>query len=214
MVWNLEELKSLCIAKNVTYPQDFVETLGRKMDIVKYHIQQAEDAWTKLFQNNLEVRGGSPEWNVAALAAGAESEAAVHVLYTMLDILAQVINAIVLNGALPEKDVNLWSVKSKLPAISSTTPIISKIQQLVDSQAFKYVRAASNTIKHRRLLDLTYRAEYGTGRRNQDGIVFKSFSYDGDLFPEVWIGDILDSYVKPVFDALLEIGNSINDFLR
>ena len=83
-----------------------------------------------------------------------------------------------------------------------------------DSHEFKYINAFVNTIKHRRLLETEYVAEFGMGTRNDDGIQIKAFSYKGDSFPPIWAKDIVGDYQSRILEHIYAIGNAVNDYLR
>jgi hypothetical protein len=131
----------------------------------------------------------------------------------MADILGHIINQVVLCGALPEHNVSLYSVLCELHKKAVAPDILTKVTKFKNSTEFEYIDAFVNTIKHRRILDTNYHAEYGTGKRNDQGILFKNFIYKNKKFPTTWAKDIVGPYRDKIFKDISDIGNSINSYL-
>jgi len=157
---------------------------------------------------------GGQEWNEAVFASTAETEAAAQALFSMGDILAQIVNKSVLKEPLPEAQVSLPEVHKHLEEQGYAPIVVAQIESLQKSNEFKYLSAFVNTIKHRHLLDINFRAERGEGTRNTQGIRFKDFEYKGRNYPVTWATDILNSYKKRIAVLICAVGNAINDYLR
>jgi hypothetical protein len=73
-----------------------------------------------------------------------------------------------------------------------------------------------NTIKHRRLLDTEYHAEFGLDKENTMGIRFQAFTYNRpkkliDNYPVILASTIIEVYM-PKIKALIEsLGMAIEE---
>ncbi|MBI4642075.1 MAG: hypothetical protein HY731_15415 [Candidatus Tectomicrobia bacterium] len=212
MPWNYVEFKDLCNAQGRRDSTVCHNALVFKQDFAEFHANQAADAWSRLFTSGVPISIGGQEWEEAGFAYEAYTEAAVQALHPMADILAQIINLAILGGSLSEDQVSLAKVKKKLECIASD--VLSAINVLEQSQEFCYIAAFANTIKHRRLIDISFHVEYGAGTSNTLGFRFDTFSYKRHTYPAVWGRDILENYRLRVVDLICDIGNTMNDFLR
>lgn len=214
MCWDYEELRKLCNKKGAPDSTVYQNALQWKIWRVDYHAERVEAVWNDLMAKRKgPIEVGGQEWQKAEFASTAETEAAAQALHSMADILAQIVNKVVLDKPIPEGQVYLADVLKKLKRQGNASNIVSKIKLLKSSKEFKYLNAFVNTIKHRRLLDTDYRAEYGQGTRNEKGIRFKAFKYNG-RHPTVWASDILGDYKKRIVDLICAVGNAVNAYLR
>jgi len=216
MKWDLKELNNLCINKNLPDSKVYQESLLWKKELVLFHSKNSNEAWNKLFRRHLHKKliVGNKNWQDAHLASEAHVICAAQALHSMGDILGQIINQVILPGALSEDEVSLRNVLSRLNEEVIAPNIVTKIQQLKDSPEFKYIDAFVNITKHRRILKTEYRAEGGPGTRNDQGIIFKQFNYKNENYPITWAKDIVGPYKNKIFIYICDVGNSINSYLR
>jgi len=217
MCWDFAELRDLCRKRGIGDSTVHQNALQWKLWRADYHAERAQAVWSELDQivkakGAIEV--GGQEWQKAEFASTAETEAAAQALHSMADILAQIVNKAVLKTPLSEAQVSLGKVCEELKRRNCAPIIVSKIESLQNSKEFEYLNAFVNTIKHRHLLDTDYRAEFGNGTRNEEGIRFKAFTYKGRSYSTVWASDILDGYKKRIADLICAVGNAVNDYLR
>ena len=218
MCWDYEELRKLCQAQGVQDSTVHQNALQWKVWRADYHAETAKAIWNELDQVFRAKGGigvvGDRDWQKADFASTAETEAAAQALHSMADILAQIVNKSVLKKPLPETQVTLSKVCEDLKKQMDASNVMSKVVALQTSKEFDYLNAFVNTIKHRRLLDTEWSAEYGKDTRNEEGIRFKAFIYKGRSYSTIWASDILDGYKKRIADLICAVGNAVNDYLR
>jgi hypothetical protein len=217
MCWDFVELRGLCQKQGIADSTVHQNALQWKLWRADYHAERAQAVWSELDQI-VKAKGGiqvgGQEWQKAEFASTAETEAAAQALYSMADILAQIVNKAVLKTPLSEAEVSLSGVRDDLKEQGDAPIVVSKIESLQNSKEFKYLNAFVNTIKHQHLLDTEHRAEFGKGKRNEDGIRFKAFTYKGRSYSTVWASDMLYAYKKRMADLICAVGNAVNDYLR
>jgi hypothetical protein len=211
--WSFKELSSLSSAKNLPDSEQFQVALGWKRRRVKYHAEEYHEIWRHLFSSSDKIQMGGVDWGKAQLAAEANVEAAAQVMHSMADILAQIINKTILKGELKEHSVTLSLVLKKLEKKLNSRGIVSSINKFMDSTEYKYINAFVNTIKHQRLLDITYNIEPEKGTSYPKGICFKEFEYKGKKYERVFAVDILDSYKSYITDLIIDIGHEVNNYI-
>jgi hypothetical protein len=131
----------------------------------------------------------------------------------MVDMLAQIINVVILRGHLAENEV---SAQKLVRWLSNKIPpeILKRLNEFLSGYEFKYVDAFCNTIKHRRLIHSMLRAEYGEGHRNESGIIFFQFRYRKVTYQDTWASDILQKYREAFYEHITCVGLAINKFLK
>jgi len=92
--------------------------------------------------------------------------------------------------------------------------VLTDLNPLLFSNEFNYSEAFCNIIKHRRLIETEYRAEYGGDYRNEEGLVFVEFNYRDITFHKTWAKDIIGKYREEIFRLVDEVGLKINDFVK
>lgn len=136
-----------------------------------------------------------------------------------VDILAQLINLIVLEAEFEEWDVKLYKIiekiKCKSEEVYSSLKKFDFIHKDCD-HSFLYVRSFCNTTKHIKLVDINYRQhiDFTEGGRVQEGVWLKEFNYNGNTFKAVWGQEIIDKYANNIFDTIYEVGLSIIEYLK
>ena len=131
----------------------------------------------------------------------------------MADILGQIINQVLLCGTLPRNKVSLNNVLRELNKKAIAPNILTKVTKFKNSTEFEYIDTFVSTTKHRRVLGTNYHAEYETGKRNDQGILFKNIIYKNKKFPTIWAKDIVGPYRAKIFKDICDVGNSINSYI-
>lgn len=216
--WNIEELRKLYIVKvvrkNELLLEEFLSSIGQKMERANYHAQKAKEAWEEFFKASI-VTIPSPQFDVATNVSVAETEALVNILNSMADILAQVINMTLLelvNQSMPEDEVFAYKVLDKLSKFIQYKDVTNALALFLNSGEFKYINAFCNTMKHRKLLDIGYHLHinYREKGKIQEGLRFKEFSYKGATFPITWSAAIREDYRFKIYDYICDVGVTIN----
>jgi hypothetical protein len=132
----------------------------------------------------------------------------------MVDILAQIINVVILKKRIREENVTSWNVFNYLKS-HNIAPYVSELMgKLLESNEFQYINAFCNTIKHRRLINTRFRAEYGENYRNESGIKFVEFNYKGVTYPETWGSDFLGNKTVRIRDLVTDVRIAINKYVQ
>jgi len=210
--WDLEELGRLCSQRGIPSPTTYQTSLQWRFWRASFHAKRAHAVWEELFGQPFTL--GDERFNRAAFSFEADVEACIQALHSMADMLAQIINVVILGGHFQEHQVSLWKVTDRLEKMGIAPQVALQARKLLDSPEFGYVDAFSNTIKHRRLVFTKFQAEYGGNYRNEAGLLFKAFEYKGESHPETWGNDILDNYRHRFFELVNDVGLSINNLLR
>jgi len=169
MKWDFKKLNKICKTKKLPDSKAYQKALVWKRELALFHSAQSNVVWDKLFCTHQKLIVGDKKWWDTHIASEAHVIVATQVLHSMADIL-EIINQVVLCGALPEHNVSLYSVLCELHKKAVAPNIFTKVTKFKNSTEFEYIDAFVNTIKHRRILDTNYHAEYGTGKRNDQGI--------------------------------------------
>lgn len=216
--WDIEELRKLyttkVVRKNELLLEEFLSSIGQKIDRANYHAQKAKEVWKDFFKPSI-VSIPSPEFDSTTNVSVAETEALVNVLNSIADILAQVINITLLelvNQSIPEDEVFAYKVLDKLSKFPQYQNVTKVFSSFLNSSEFKYINAFCNTMKHRKLLDIDYHLHinYREKGKVQEGLRFKEFNYKGTSFPVTWSVAIQESYRVKIYDCICDVGIEIN----
>jgi len=217
MTWDCEELRTLCHRHALPDSTTYQNALQWKLQRADYHAESAQEAWSeidRIAEEKGRIQVGGKEWMAAEFAVTAETEAAAQVLHSMLDVLSQIVNLTLLQPPLSEAEASLHKVIRKLGEQNRAPQVATELESLRDCYAAEYLDAFVNTIKHRHLLDTDFRAEFGEGTRNEQGVRFKAFTRNGTPYPVVWASEILDRYRQNITEGICAVGKAINDYLR
>jgi hypothetical protein len=96
---------------------------------------------------------------------------------------------------------------------------VNALEDLRDSQEFKYIAAFVNTIKHRRLLDTDYYGEFGQGKSNIVGVRFLSFKYEKpnkptENYDNTFAETIVNDYIERISNFIYGVGTATDTYIR
>ncbi len=183
--------------------------------------KQSKEVWNVFWSTYGEINNQKPETVTAFKNAQLKSEtyieSAAQNLHSLADIVCQIINQTVLQSQFDEGEVSRKTIIRELQNDHSKKDIETALEQLRDSYEFKYISAFVNTIKHRRLLNTDYYAEFGQGKTNTMGIRFLSFEYGKEnnlqKYNDTSAEIILNNYMKCIFDCIDKIGHAIDSYI-
>jgi len=217
MLWNVEDFRKLCQEKEIGDTTTYQNTLHWKIALVNFHAEKSQNVWDELYnklnEGKKSISINDPEWGEAEFASEAHTVAAAHALHSMADIMAQIVNIVVINGRFSEGQVTMKKILKHLDDNSIAPQIKIVIEHLLNSSEFRYIDAFVNTIKHRNLIDTNWGLEYGEGKRNEAGVRFKEFKYNGYLYPLTWTSQIVHDYKTKIIELVLNIGIELNKYL-
>lgn len=219
-VWKLKELEQWIEANN---PGDvrtaaLPRSLSRSAFIIKYHANLARDAFDQFKEEGddhykmfVSMMSFKPEFGMAALAHEANIIALVHTVRNYADIFAQLVNSLVLNEPILEKDCTFGKVAKDMPESALKQGMLD----LNSSYWFRYLAAFSNISKHRRLIQSKPSVNF---EDNVSGLKVEAFSYKLSYkepetdFPQCW-GHNLRNEAYNVYCRIIELGQELNDHL-
>jgi hypothetical protein len=215
--WNFDELRDLCRRKGfsddlISRISEYANSLSWRYHRAKFHAENSHAILKKLFAKSLTL--GNKRYNKAAFSYEAHVEACILSLQAMADILSQIINNVLFGKRYPDHSVSIKIIINNIEKNKSSPDLVVKLKELVNSNEFRYIEAFSNTIKHQRLIKTNFKAEFGGNYRNQEGLVFREFSYKDVSYPETWGSDIIDKYLKKIFELVNDAGLKVNEFLE
>ncbi|MCX6821928.1 MAG: hypothetical protein NTW30_04080 [Candidatus Aenigmarchaeota archaeon] len=157
------------------------------------------------------IEVGGSLWGKTEIESKSQTESVAQILHSTADNLAQIINKSLLSGRYPIDKVYLKVIKNDLKIID--TNIFNEVESLLTSDEFKYIDAFVNTIKHQKIVDHNWKVD---SKRpfSQNAIQFKGFDYKGNTYPAMWSDEIIGPIRGKIIDLILNIGNSMNNYLR
>ncbi len=206
--WSFEELREISRKLGIPETTVYQNSLDWRWRRADFHAEMANKVWEDLFQSHFST--GDQRFRNVVFSYEANVEACIQSLHSLADILAQIINVVVLEARFGENDVSASIVVKAVVQPEIFTPL----NEFLKSYEFKYIDAFCNTIKHRRLIPSKFKAEYGEDYRNESGIKFIQFDYRNTTYPETWGSDIIGKYRYVIRDRLTLVGIAINEFLR
>ena len=209
--WNFSELNELCRGKGIPDAKIYQNSLDWRWKRADYHAEMASNVWSDLFKESFSL--GDQRFNKAVFSYEAQVEACIQSLHSLGDILSQIINVLVLDSRFSEDAVTIKKVVKLMKKEYLAPEIAESTRQFLDDPSFKYIEAFCNTIKHRRLIKTDFRAEYGENVRNESGLRFEEFIFQGNTYPQTWGSDILEKYRLHLLDLITEVGLHINKYI-
>ena len=211
--WDLEEFRNLCQQQGLEVPEDYINSINRKLEFASYHAQKCNEVMEELFEGN-EVDFQRKEWSEAEFEYEGHFLAFAHSLHSLGDVFAQILNLVLLSPALKEENVSLKPVRNTLDQRGGKQAWVNHIDDLINSNEYDYLNALENIIKHRRLIKKFYRTEVGEKTDNKTGLKFKEFTYRNKQYPEVWLDDLLETYPSELRSRIISMGIALNEQLR
>ncbi|GLO08279.1 TPA: hypothetical protein QEM76_001938 [Pseudomonas putida] len=222
VTWKLTEL-SQWIEAHLPAEKETLESLkslSRARYILNYHLVLARDAFAEYNQSDdarLEmysaIAGFDSGFSRAALIHEANIIAAIHTVRNYADILAQVVNSLVLPEPLSEFRASLYNVSTKL----EDSCLKERMTELNESYWFRYLVAFSNISKHRRLLESNPTVTFDKDNNIESaGLRVQKFSYEFGseevTFEPCW-GHHLVEEIYNVYRSILELGQELNSHI-
>ncbi|MBD2613889.1 hypothetical protein H6G94_21865 [Nostoc punctiforme FACHB-252] len=222
-VWKAQEIPQLCPHDIASEAEVHVKAINNKIDRIIFLVQRLSSSDTSIPTNfNTTVLRSSQ------LEVEIYTESIATNLHSLADVLAHVINVIVLKplqtapDCLNSRQISIHNVKNKLSSLRSLdsvrdqyiAEIVREIDKLIDSSEFRYIAAFVNTIKHRSLLDTEFTLTIQSGSLMDIGYRLDPFDYEGNCFPQTQCRVVAMDYREKVIDLVFDVGNSINNYCR
>jgi hypothetical protein len=210
--WNLDQLREHIRRQgaDTEFLLEVANSLGRSVDIFRYHLFTARDALKGIVDDShsvidaLDLVFGERQhaYRYATLVSEAHIHGCFYVARSMFDMFAQLVNGLVLNSSIPVDRCDIWKVHKALAA----SDLKAQIEQLLDSAWFDYTSAFVNTIKHRRLVQHSFTVSF---EDNVAGIRIGAFEYEGTPYPRYSVNEVLHG-VLDVKNRIVGCGRALN----
>lgn len=212
MQWNLDEFYKLYNDNEEI--NNFLQSLSSKIIKSKRMGYQSIQAWNEYFSNTIEIDFESSEFEEKELEVEMYMEAAVHFMHSTADILLQIVNQVVLEPPLAVHQVRVDRVKNELSNKPELRNILMSTETLWDSEAFKYIDAFTNVMKHRNLIGSFTYAEFGEVTQNKIGLKFNEFEYRNCTYPSLYADDLMNLNFGQMQNLFGDIGSELNEYLK
>ncbi|ELB2927343.1 hypothetical protein QNE77_001978 [Vibrio alginolyticus] len=211
-VWNIRSLKHHLdsLGEQPEHYIEYLDSVTRAIDIFEYHKAEAFSLISKLDSDDPEMAmrlvftldSEKNDLENEVIGAQAHLHAALQNARSMYDILAQLLNALLVHEPLPIHTCDIGKVYDALPEGNVKT----ELEKILASYEYQYVNSFVNTIKHRNLVQFNRQLDLREGRAS---IRIKPFSYYGCFYGRKWAVDVL-KYGFDVKNRLIEVGQLLN----
>ncbi|MDX3743731.1 hypothetical protein [Pseudomonas sp.] len=218
--WKLKELEQWIEANRPDDKQAAAlpRSLSRSAFIVQYHADLARDAFDQFKEEGddhykmfVSMMSFKPEFGMAALVHEANIIATIHTVRNYADIFSQLVNSLVMETPMAEKDCTFGKVAKDIPESALKQGMLD----LNSSYWFRYLAAFSNISKHRRLIQSKPSVNF---EENMSGLKVEAFSYqlaykepESD-FLACWGHDLLEATFN-IYRQVLVLGQELNNHL-
>ena len=221
--WKAQEILQLCFQDIVSEAEVYVKAIKNKIDRINFLVKRLNSSDTSIPTNFESTVLCSSQLEVEIYIESIATN-----LHSLADVLAHVINVIVLKPLqsaedyLGSRQVSIHKIKNKLNNLGSLdgvrdqyiAEISREVDKLVDASEFKYIAAFVNTIKHRSLLDTEFTFTVQSGSLMDRGYRLDHFDYEGNCFLQTHCRVVAMDYREKVIDLVFDVGNSINNYRR
>ena len=209
--WNLGELREhvRTLPDESQIALSYISSMGWADQIFTYHFCEARDALRAIpvdkdpnsITNHELLFAPTPENDRNKLIVRANVIACIYTIRNAYDHFAQLCNALLLLPAIPVDECNFYKVKNRLPQ----SILKEELEQLSQSEWFKYIAAYSNTSKHRALVQQSMHISFVNGTA---GIRADGFVHDQAHEPRL-ISDLLEGVLE-VKNQIIVCGRALN----
>lgn len=213
-VWKLPQLRVHVEQNYSVRLVELVDSLSRSFQIFAFHITEARAAMDLLvdptekptLENVTKILGWTEnpgELRSEKLAAEAHLISCLYSIRSILDIFANLIDALLLDRKVGVEHCDIRRVRDRLPDCAFK----AKLSEVMSSDWFKYVNAFINTTKHRQLIRQSSTVSF---EQDRVGIHVDEFKYGGQDFPAFWATDVLEG-VSDLANQIVALGKAFNE---
>lgn len=214
--WDLKQLRDLIKAYKGEREDlnELVNGIGNGIDVFRYHLYTARDALKPFVEKTHDVNlmhlkylfgtsNNQDEYELAKLSNQANVIAAIYTARSLFDIFSQLVRGCFLENMKNPDRCNIYDVLNNL----EQGDLRDYIDELLNSNEFKYVNDFANVSKHRSMI------KFGTSinfNENKAGVRFCAFVYNNRKYPEMWSNDIIELVLK-VNNTIVDAGTLLNN---
>lgn len=229
-MWDIEKTRRLIESKygsdQLALARPSLQSVNDRLKYAQYHNSEVKKNFTEFKDKHLAkgetllglTEAGEKEFQSMVIKVGAHAVGCLQSIHSVGDIFSNSIYySIGLNtlpGALDEYDINLKSVKGKLKSIPEFSYLVVQIESLVSSPEYKFLNAAANSSKHRRVVPPAFAEDWSDPEGKIYEVRFSEFTHSKTHYPSCPI----EKTLSPVFNGFSRIivdgGNLINAYLE
>jgi len=188
-----------------------IQSVFRTIAIYEYHKEEAYSLILEIDSisncNGLMFVFEPPEGLYEKkIALQAHIQSAIHNARALYDLTSQLINELLLPEPIEIYDCTINNLIKKM----IYSDLKSTIENAIESESYKYVNAFVNVIKHRNLVAFNSHFKLV---ENKAGILFNTFKYRKEIYPELWAIDALEKSLN-VKNEIITIGEKLNEHLK
>lgn len=208
-----------------------VRSVPWKLWLAEYHAESVEEVIARLVPADAEPRfwavvqllresaPGDQERPIrlAVFEAEAHTIACAQALHSVIDLFGPIIytGLGLSESRLEPKKQYPRNVLRALKANGDHASIADCLQSLLDSEAYRYVRAYVNTTKHRSLVPSSYAVSFEvTPPDRVQGLRIAAFEYQGEIFDRRWALVLTEDYRTSIHEAAVRLGINLNAELQ
>ncbi|TCP55504.1 hypothetical protein EV586_103156 [Tumebacillus sp. BK434] len=215
MEWNVEAFRQHCVRLDLPDTSVFLSSLELKNRRTRFYGRLAKDVWKDYYlSKNGKIKFSEESFGEAIFAYESHVESSLYSLYSMADIMAQIINSVALSEKFPEDAVTLSKVSRRINHENKVHQVIDAIQQMKNSDEFRFVAGFVNVLKHRKMVEAYVKLQFDKRDENIFGISFRGFEYGEEIYPSVLMDLIINEITEEFIDRLIYIGTMMNDYLE
>ncbi len=224
--WKNEECRRLIAAR---YGEEAAETahpaiasVQWKIGIAGYHANELKNLLEPFTGSRVNMMRclwgtendeGRQQFHTAAVKSEPHLIACAAAVHSLADIMAHVV---FIGTGLPPDSVaedrrGLHSVACALKRAKLAPSVVRSLEELAQSESFRYVHAYVNTTKHRSLVSTQLAMSWGSP--GKQGFKVVEFKYKDSVFPATWFDTVADEYRTSVGALIVGIGSTLNEWL-
>lgn len=227
MAWDIIETLGLVEDRHGAAQKKLVEptlnSVTRKFEIARYHSFESKKLIDKYFGNDAfdnydkslrfifdSINKDEEAMNFYrdAFVSEANIMAYAHTVNSIFDIMGQAIIDSLNIRSLFKSNIYLFTVLEKLKEKHIAGGVETAVENVINCDQFKYLRAFVNKNKHVSLIKIGHVVTFGEDAGH--GIQIAAFNG----YHTRWAKEFVAEDFQALLEGIIEIGNSINDYLR
>ncbi len=226
--WDTSELLTYCSKQYTDDAAIYFKALQQKIKRIHFSKKEIEKSPKFPFPDfDINNKSDKHKFLKPGLLILTHTESIAHNLHSLPDVLAHIINVIILDplgSRLESRQINIKKIidiNNRLQNNSSLeswrkqyyNDIVDAINNLLNCCEYKYIDAFVNTIKHRHLIDSKW-----TFKKSPENIIsdwqFIEFERDGICYLPTTITKLINDDQEKIINIFCEVGEKINNYCR
>ena len=213
MNWEIEKLEELCIQNTIKFPNDRINYFGNKIKRYYFIRDDFSNTFKKYFNEN--KKSHKIDSNIILLDYSYSNilELTSTIICSTFDIIGFIINTILLNDCIKDRDVSFNKVLNELKSKNIYLNIKDDMEKLKNLYSYKYMISFNNIIKHRGIIGHFTKLGISENFLKDLSLPFvENFQFNNEKFVECSANDFFE-YGNECVKNIIEIGCKINNEL-